>query len=134
MGEKDDEILKTLKEILKWIRFSGSQHVKEVLISSIQSDDVEKILIYHLTDGTRSSRQIADIAKINYQRVTRNWSQWARLGIIESVGTVAGGGQRYKKSFDLEDFGYKIPPFQNEQSSKKEENIPKIEEHSENEV
>ena len=35
------------------------------------------------------------------------WATWARLGIVESFRV--RGGERYKKSFELEDFGFKLP-------------------------
>lgn len=105
MTEKEEEILATLKEILKWIRFSGSKEVQEVLKNALNSET--KILVYHFSNGDNGSVEIGKIAKVSDKTVRTYWASWARLGIVESFRV--RGGERYKKSFDLEDFGFKLP-------------------------
>lgn len=102
---QNDEQTAILKEILKWIRFTAAKEVKNVLGNAL--DTKQKSLIYHLSDGNRSSAEIGKSAGVSDMTVRRLWATWARLGVVESIKV--RGGDRYKKSFDLEDFGIEIP-------------------------
>jgi DNA-binding transcriptional MerR regulator len=64
-------------------------------------------LIYHLSDGKHGSVEISKIANVSDGTVRRYWESWARLGIVEPLSV--RGGVRYKKSFQLEDFGFTVP-------------------------
>jgi predicted ArsR family transcriptional regulator len=105
MGQQSNEQTEILKEILKWIRFAGAKEVKAVLISTL--DTQRKILIYHLSDGSRTSIDIAKAASTSDTTVRNYWASWARQGIVESLKV--RGGERYRKSFELEDFGIRVP-------------------------
>lgn len=94
-----------LTEILKWIKFAGAKEVREVLATTLDSD--QKRLIYHLSDGNRGSVEIANLTKTSDRTVRRYWESWARQGIVDPLKV--RGGERYKKSFELEDFGIRIP-------------------------
>ena len=100
-----DEQTAILREILKWIRFTGQKEVKTVLVDTLNTE--QKRLIYHLSEGSRSSTEIGKYAGVSDVTVRRLWAAWARQGIVESKKVQ--GGDRYKKSFDLEDFGIEIP-------------------------
>jgi len=93
-----------LREILKWIRFAGAKDVKNVLLATLDTE--QKRLIYHLSDGDRGSLEIAKVAGTSDTTVRRYWASWARQGIVESLKV--RGGERYKKSFELEDFGMEV--------------------------
>lgn len=101
-----------LSEILKWIRFSGAKEVKTVLTSSLDTD--QKKLVYYLSDGRNGSVEIANQSGVSDFTVRNYWKQWSKLGIVEAMKV--GRGDRYKKSFDLEDFGIDVP--QSKQVSK----------------
>lgn len=121
MTQQTDEQTAILKEILKWIRFTAAKEVKTVLLDAMNTE--QKSLIYHLSDGSRSSAEIGKTAGVSDMTVRRLWATWARLGIVESIKV--RGGDRYKKSFNLEDFGIeapKIPATQNWAKSTPEEN------------
>ena len=94
-----------LSEILKWVRFAGVKEVKAVLTSALDTD--EKILAYHLSDGKNGSVAIANQSGVSDFTVRTYWKQWSKIGIVEAIKV--GPGDRYKKSFDLEDFGIRIP-------------------------
>jgi hypothetical protein len=94
-----------LREILKWMKFAGAKEVREVLATTLDTD--QKKLIYHLSDGNRGSVEIAALAKASDRTVRRYWESWARRGIVDA--TRVRGGERYGKSFDPEDFGIRIP-------------------------
>ncbi len=99
------EQTKLLREILKWIKISGIKEVKSLL--EMQLDDDPKRLIYQLSDSTKGTQEIAKIVtNVSYSTVSIYWKQWEKVGLGESIP--AKGGSRFKRSFDLEDFGFKI--------------------------
>ena len=101
MSEDNNQIV-LLREILKWIKISGIKEVKSLLETQMQ-DDAKK-LIYQLSDGTKGIREIAKIAgDLSPSTVSNYWKQWENIGLGESVGVKRGG--RFKRSFDLQDFG-----------------------------
>ncbi len=113
MTQQTDEQTALLKEILKWIKFTGMKEVKTVLVDTLNTE--QKRLIYHLSDGGQPSSEIGKSVGVSEMTVRRAWATWARQGIVES--TKVRGGDRYKKSFDLEDFGIEIPKITIPQSS-----------------
>ena len=70
-------------------------------------DTEQKRLVYHLSDGEHGSVEIGKSANTSDSTVRRCWESWARLGIVEPLRV--RGGERYRKSFELEDFGFTIP-------------------------
>jgi len=107
MSEIDfsQKTVELLEEILKWVKFLGWKSAKEVLLDTLK-DDISK-LVYHYSDGS-TSRDIAKKLPISHMTVTVYWKKWAKIGIVEPF-KVKGGGKRYKKIFDLEEFGIEIP-------------------------
>ncbi len=101
MSENNDEQIELLREIAKWVRFSGFGQVKNVLTTTM--NDGKKSLAYHLSDGKNTSTTISKLTGINQSKITELWKEWASLGLGESVS--ASGGSRFKKSFDLKMFG-----------------------------
>ncbi len=107
LSEKQfNEIISLLKELVKWTKFQAWGKVKDVLISIL--DDNEKKKIYHLSNGKNSSRSIAENVAVSYSTIQNYWNNWANFNIVEPI-SVRGGGLRYKKMFNLEDFGINVP-------------------------
>lgn len=100
-----NEQTQLLREILKWIKFASLREVGDVLARALDSE--QKRLVYHLSDGDRGAVEIAEAANISDRTVRRYWESWAGLGIVDSMKV--RGGERYKKSFKLEDFGIEVP-------------------------
>lgn len=107
-SNSQNRIEELLSEILRWIKFSGAREVRQILSSTLDTD--QKRLIYHLSDGKHGSVEIANITKISDRSVRRYWDSWARVGIVDSLKV--RGGDRYMKSFELEDFGMRVPDTQ----------------------
>jgi len=103
MAENDQIAL--LREIVKWLRFAGMKEVKTVLTSALDTE--QKKLVYHLSDGGKSSLDIAQQSGVSDFTVRNYWKQWSKLGIVEAIKV--GRGDRYVKTFDLEDFGIDVP-------------------------
>jgi hypothetical protein len=100
----ETEEVKILREILKWTKFAGMAEVKRVLETVLNGD--KKKLAYQLSDGTRGTRDV------NYQSgytgsVSDLWKEWKRKGLGDSISVQRG--ERFKRTFDLEDFGIEVP-------------------------
>jgi hypothetical protein len=124
MNDKtNEEILATLKEMLKWVKFSGVKEVRTVLMSVLDTE--QKRMIYHLSDGKRGTIEIGNLANVSNSTVGRYWEALARLGIMEPIAVQ--GGTRYKKSFELGDFGFNVPQTKTDNTNSKTdmiENVP----------
>jgi hypothetical protein len=70
-------------------------------------DTEQKRSIYHLSDGEHGSVEIGKAVNVSDSTIRRCWESWVRLGIVEPLSV--RGGVRYKKSFQLEDFGFTVP-------------------------
>jgi len=102
---KEDEIVYLLREILKWTRFSGLENARSEIRRTLDTD--QKRLVYTLSDGENNSREIAEKCDVSDFTVRKYWSEWNKRGIVSPMSV--RGGTRYKKSFDLEDFGLIVP-------------------------
>ena len=102
---KDNEI-SLLKEILKWIKFSGMKEVKEALTSELDTD--QKKQVYQLSDGTNSNAEINQATGVSAGSISLYCNKWLRLGLGETKAVA--GGDRFVRAFDLNDFGITIPP------------------------
>src|SRR3990170_2259804 len=101
MTDKMEELIEVMREILKWTKFAGAGEVRNILTSALDTE--QKRLIYHLSDGKKGSVEIAKATNAGDSTVRRYWEIWARQGIVEPIKVQ--GGMRFRKSFDLEDFG-----------------------------
>jgi len=99
-----DERTQLLREILKWIRFSGMKEVKNVIGTTLDTE--QKKWIYQLSDGQNSSYQISGKVGVSDDTVRRYWKMWAKVGIVERLK--AGKGDRHRRAFDLEELGIEI--------------------------
>ena len=100
------EIASTLKELLKWTRFTGMQQLKNVLSHNLKID--VEMLIYELSDGTRSTRELARVTGIGSNAtIAAYWKKWSKVGIVEPSPNYRG---RYQRICSLEDVGLTVPP------------------------
>jgi len=120
--KKIEQMIELLQEMLKWIKFAGAREVRTVLMNILDTE--QKRLIYHLSDGERGSVEIGKAANVSDRTVRRYWDSWARLGIVEPLGV--RGGVRYKKSFELEDFGFTVPQIKTNTTAKKSGSFERI--------
>lgn len=93
------------KEILMWVKFSNIGKVKEVLETLLDTD--EKRVAYHLSDGETGVVAIGNLSGVSQGTISNWWASWNNLGIVEPIRV--RGGTRYKKLFDLRDFGIRTP-------------------------
>lgn len=112
MSNRNDEQTVILREILKWVRFAGMRELKDTLTSALDKDELKQL--YHLSDGTRGIVELGKLVGMSNSRVADIWQTWLRQGLGETVPVK--GGNRFRRTFDIEDFGLKIP--QPQQSTK----------------
>ncbi|MDG6913709.1 MAG: hypothetical protein JRN34_04995 [Nitrososphaerota archaeon] len=105
MTSEEPEQTRILREILKWIRFSSMKEVKAALQANLETP--QKKLIYHLSDGSRGSVDIAKAVGVSDWTVRNYWRLWSKVGLVEPLKS--GRGDRFRRSFDLGDFGVEIP-------------------------
>lgn len=98
-------MISLLKEIVKWTKFQAWGKVKDVLLNVLNNN--EKKRIYHLSNGKNSSRKIAENVSVSYSTIQKYWNIWSNFNIVEPI-PVKGGGLRYKKMFNLDDFGIEV--------------------------
>ena len=105
MSEQNNEQTELLKEMVKWVRFSGMKQVKEVLSLTLNTE--KKIIAYNYSDGKNTSTVISKMSGIAQPTISDLWKEWLSLGLGEAIS--ASGGNRFKRSFDLKMFGIKVP-------------------------
>ena len=99
-------IVMILEELLKWIKVTSIPFVKKLIFDSLPTND-DKIA-YTLSDGIRTSRDVAGYVSLGYVAVASRWNSWIKLGIAEAI-PVQGGGARARRLFSLDDFGFSVP-------------------------
>lgn len=93
-----------LEELMVWTKINGVEKVQSVLNKAL--DTPEKRMVYHLSDG-KTTREINAICSISIGTVSIYWNTWNRLGLMRIINVK--GKDRFIKSFDLEDYGIKMP-------------------------
>lgn len=103
------EILCELTEIKNWTKIAGIP----VLIRAINENlrDDEDKLVYELSDGNRSTREIVGELKkmgikITHPTVANMWKRWAPSSLVIPSKHYKG---RFKKLVSLENLGIELP-------------------------
>lgn len=106
--DKLSEIAATLKELLKWTRFAGMQQLRTILTQNLTTD--AELLIFELSDGERTTREVARLAGIgSHATVANYWKKWGKLGIVEPSQKRQG---RFQRICSLEEVGLTVPAMQ----------------------
>ncbi|MBW8011013.1 MAG: hypothetical protein FVQ83_07210 [Chloroflexi bacterium] len=91
-NENQSEVSKILKELAvihtrieKWLRFFAQSELEKRL-SNIFSTN-EELIIYELTNGKRSSREIAKLVNKSHNWIVDLWKKWEDdNNIVEPIG------------------------------------------------
>jgi len=95
-----------LDQLLKWTRFAGMQQLRTILAQNLTTDP--EMLIYELSDGERTTREIARLSNVgSHVTVVRFWEKWSKLGIVEPSQKRQG---RFQRICSLEEVGLTVPP------------------------
>lgn len=97
-----------LDQLLKWTRFAGFQQLRNLLTQNLTTD--KELLVYELSDGDRTTREIASMVGIGSNNTVVNyWKKWSKLGIVEPSQERQG---RFRHFCSLEEVGLTVPPIQ----------------------
>jgi hypothetical protein len=101
-NEEDSQTI-VLKEILKWIKFGTMPQLKSLLMSILDTD--QKRNVYQLSDGKRNIGEIMKLTGIGSNHtIATYWKIWKKQNLGSGI-PVAGGGERFKREFNLEEIG-----------------------------
>lgn len=103
-----EELSEKIDELIFWVKYSTWKSFKMDLKVALR-DDVDK-LVYELSDGKRSTRDIADEIsktgrKITHTTVANMWQKWA----LSSLVIPAGRSGRYRKVASLKAVEIQFP-------------------------
>lgn len=84
---ENEKILEELRSQTIWLRVIALQALRPVLLEELKAEEDKKI--YELSDGIRTTREIAKAARVSHTKVARNWKRWASLGMVLQ-------GEKYK--------------------------------------
>jgi hypothetical protein len=106
---EEETIKDKLDELIFWTRFSALPTFRAVLLDNMK-EEIDK-LVYELSNGERSTRDIAKILKqggrkIAHVTVANMWNKWLILNIV----IPAKRKGRYKKVISLDSIGVEVPP------------------------
>jgi len=106
-------LIAKLDELIFWTKLSVLPAIRKVIVDNLRSD-IDK-LVYELSDGKRSTREIASIItkggrKISYVTVANMWKKWSILNIVMPAQRKG----RYKKIISIESLGIQVPKIEKE--------------------
>jgi DNA-binding MarR family transcriptional regulator len=94
------------------VKIIGIQEAKSVMddaLSAEDSKDQETLrMIYHLSDGTNSTRDIAEYVSVGRNAISRRQKSWAKMGLLEREHSRAP----YEHVITLEEAGLEVPEIQ----------------------
>lgn len=99
------EIELRLNEICMWLRFQNRSALKVLLEDVLRSK--RDRLVYKLTNGSNSAKEIAQAAGVSQPRISQIWARWKELGIVMELTGVRG---RYKHICSPSELGLEIEP------------------------
>lgn len=109
MNEAEHEMVDILKDIRRWVKILGLEvaHSKAHSAISDEDEDTEKDnkIIFHLSDGEMSSRDIAKYVSVSYRTVANRQTRWALDGLMEKPNP----NESYRKLITLEEAGIGVP-------------------------
>jgi len=108
-----------LDELIFWTRFSALPTFRALLNDTLR-DDVDK-LVYELSDGDRSTREIARTITRGGRRgthvtVANMWQRWSQMNLV--MPTRRRG--RYMRVVPLESIGIEVPSLEVVHEEKRE--------------
>jgi hypothetical protein len=97
----DEKLINLLEEFLLLYKVINRQKIIEILRTELKTDLA--IEIYQLTDGEKSTRELAGMLKnkCSHATVASLWNKWALIGLVVPVKQKG----RYKMAFDLVEYG-----------------------------
>jgi hypothetical protein len=98
-------MITAIQELVKWNKVTSHAQVGEILNQQVHT--IGQKIVYANSDGIKSTKELSELSGIDSGNISRDWKQWAQVGIVEQVP--ARGGSRGKSLFSLEEFGIEAP-------------------------
>ena len=105
-------ILDELREVKYWSKVAGLQTLRKVAQEYLRDD--ESKLVYELSDGQKSTREIVEELRkkgktITHSTVANMWKRWVAVTLVEPSDRYQG---RFRKVASLELLGIEAPEIQ----------------------
>ena len=112
MTENTDLLKKIADEISEvkfWLKLSGLPFLQRTISECLRSN--EEKMVYELSDGVKSTREISTKLKnrgvsVTHATVANMWRRWAVVGLVEPSREYKG---RFSKVISLESLGVDLP-------------------------
>jgi DNA-binding transcriptional ArsR family regulator len=99
-NNSNEQIVNLLSELVNLYKLVNKPTIVQRLEEELA--DPKRKQIYELSNGERSSREIAKIVgDVSYSTITVYWKQWAQKGLMTPAQRVG----RYKHTVDLKEYG-----------------------------
>jgi len=100
-----------IDELTFWVKFSVWTTFVNILKATLRGD-LDK-LTYELSDGERSTREIAQLLsrsgkRITHQTVSNMWQRWAAVPIVMPARKKG----RFRRAVSLKSIGIEIPDYE----------------------
>ncbi len=97
----DEKLTSLFEEFLLLYKVVNRQKTIDLLRTELKTE--QAIEIYQLTDGEKSTRELAGMLKHKCSHVTvaSLWNKWALIGLVVPVKQKG----RYKAAFNLDEYG-----------------------------
>jgi len=104
----EEALIERLDELIFWTKLSAMPTIRKTIVDNLRSD-IDK-LVYHFSDGNRSTREITSIItrggrRVTHVTVSNMWRKWAILNLVMP----ARRRGRYRRIVSLESLGIEIP-------------------------
>jgi len=106
-----DVVSQKLDELIFWTKFSALPTFRALIVDNLRTDTDK--LVYELSDGQRSTRDISRMIsrggrRITHATVANMWQRWAILNLVIPAQRIG----RYRRVLSLESIGIEIPPLE----------------------
>ncbi len=85
------QIVELLSNILRWTKI-GALNLREALPRELATE--QQRLVYELSDGERSSRDVSALSGVSYGTVAAWWRRWRELGFVDDSPKYSNRAQR----------------------------------------
>lgn len=111
MSEESPTLSDKMDELVFWVKFSVWTTFVNILKATLR-DDVDK-LVYELSDGERSTREIAQLVSRGERRITHvtvanMWQRWAAVPVVMPVSKKG----RFRRVVSLKSIGIEVPAYE----------------------
>jgi len=90
---------------LKWVKLAGIKELKETLASELDTNELRRLYLF--SDGTKGTIELGKMVGMSPSKVSNTWQAWIKQGLGDAVSVK--GGNRFRRTCDIEDFGRKVP-------------------------